>query len=772
MKQPTPPRENVAAADTTPEPAVFVCAADGTVLAAGAGSERLTGRPPEALSGAPISRVLLLVKPDRWPDILSGRAAGAAVVSGRQTHAHGDAKPLCVIGVPLILDGEPRVVVAAGLQCGAACIEDVLRASEAKYRALFEGSGDAVFLMSDRFVDCNQRAAEMLGCPREAVLGRPPADFSPERQPDGRLSTEAEAAHIAAALRGRAERFPWRHVRPDGSLVDVDVTLTSVEVGGQRLLQAMVRDVTAQRQAEAAMHASEERYRRLFNTSRDGIAIAALDGTFEDANAAFLDLLGYTLEELRRLPAAALTPPTWAELETSTIRPRLLEQGFVDDYEREFIRRDGQAVSVLVRSWLIRDDAGRPARVASVIRDLSALRRSEEEKRQLESQLVRAQRMEAVGQIAGGLAHDFNNVLTAILGNAELLRSQLDPRAAADASRLAQVEQIEQAAQRAALLTRQMLAFSRHQSAARQAVNVNHVVGELEPMLRRVITERIELELSLAPNLGIVQADPAQLEQVIMNLVVNARDAMPDGGRLVIETANVFLDAPAAASRSDARPGPHVLLVVRDTGCGMSAEVLDRIFEPFFTTKPVGQGTGLGLSTVFGIVRNLGGHIMVFSEVGRGSAFEVHLPAEPSSPAPPAPPPGDERSLTGSETILVCEDDETVRELTVRFLRSAGYTVLAAASADDALADYECSVRRISLLVTDVVMPGRSGPELVAELRARDPGLRTLYISGYAAADHGSREQPIRSEHLLEKPFSRRVLLERVRDVLSGPPQQ
>lgn len=503
----------------------------------------------------------------------------------------------------------------------------------------------------------------------------------------------------------------------------------------------------------------------LFDASRDGIAFTSLDGRILDANPAFQQMLGYSLEELRQLRYQDFTPPRWADMEAAIVRDQILVRGYADDYEKEYIHRDGTVFAVQIRAWLVRDAEGRPQCMAGFARDISGERRAERERRQLESELLHARRMEAIGQLAGGVAHDFNNILTAILGAAELLRAHFDPRRAEDASRLVYLDQIEAAGQRAASLTRQMLSFSRRQARERELLDLNVLIAELEPLLRRIIPENIAIELALSHEPVRIVADPSQIEQSVLNLCVNARDAMPDGGRITIATTHVVLDETYALAHSGARPGPHAVLTVRDTGCGMSREVLDHIFEPFFTTKPAGHGTGLGLATVFGIVNALDGHIRASSEVGRGSTFEILIPmASPGPPRTAAAVPADDMALTGTETVLVCEDDDTVRDVCSRFLRNAGYNVMTASSAEEALRMVGRSVGRIDLLVTDVVMPGMSGHKLAQTLAASHPELKSVFISGYPGADSPGSERL----DVLEKPFGRRVLLKRVRAALDA----
>jgi CheY-like chemotaxis protein len=372
--------------------------------------------------------------------------------------------------------------------------------------------------------------------------------------------------------------------------------------------------------------------------------------------------------------------------------------------------------------------------------------------------------MEAVGTLAGGIAHDFNNLLTVIQGYGQLLAERLKD----NAELAAEVKQIEDAAQRAAALTRQLLAFSRRQVLKPKVLDLNSVVTGMDRMLRRVIGEDIELVTKTAADLGQVQADPGQVEQVIMNLAVNARDAMPEGGKLIFETRNVELDDAYAREHMGARPGQYAMLAVTDTGVGMDAQTQAHIFEPFFTTKELGRGTGLGLSTVYGIVKQSGGYITVYSEPGRGSTFKIYLPRALQPAAAASAAARVEQKARGTETILLLEDDHGLRELAVRVLRTSGYTVLEAANGEQAERVCREHAGEIHLLLTDVVMPGQSGPEVARRLSPLRPAMKVLYISGYAPNAIVEQGTLGPGAAFLHKPFTPSALLEKVQQVLES----
>jgi two-component system, cell cycle sensor histidine kinase and response regulator CckA len=413
-------------------------------------------------------------------------------------------------------------------------------------------------------------------------------------------------------------------------------------------------------------------------------------------------------------------------------------------------------------------------RLGPAVRRALELRHALDDAKRLEQQFFQAQKMEAVGRLAGGVAHDFNNLLTAILGSTDLLLETLP----ADHPGREEALETRKAALRAADLTRQLLAFSRQQVLAPRVLSLNGVVADMDKMLRRLIGEDVELHTVLAEDLSAVRADPGQLEQVIVNLAVNARDAMPTGGKLTIETTNVTLDEPYAMAPTVVVPGAYVMLAVSDTGTGMDAATQTRVFEPFFTTKPKGRGTGLGLATVYGIVKQSGGYIWVYSEPGRGTTFKIYLPRVDTPVEPPTAVPVDTGSLRGTETILLVEDQEEVRKVTRRMLETRGYTVLVAASGQEALRVGEALQGRrradepkgpIDLLVTDVVMPGMSGREVALLLAPSHPSMRVLYLSGYtdeSIVHHGMLEPGIA---FLQKPFTAEALARKVHEVLNSP---
>jgi PAS domain S-box-containing protein len=495
---------------------------------------------------------------------------------------------------------------------------------------------------------------------------------------------------------------------------------------------------------------SEARYRAIVEAEPQCVKVLAPDGTLLEMNPAGLRMIeADSLEQVRGALLTALVVPehraAFQELHRSVMA------GGSGSLEFEIVGLKGGRRWLETHAVPLKDRQGRVSALLGITADITT-------RRALEDRLRQAQKMEAVGQLAGGIAHDFNNLLTAILSSADLLEADL----AADDPRRADVAAIRQAAERAAQLTRQLLAFSRQQILQPTLLDLNLLVARLEGLLRRVIPEHVHLETRLAENPALVYADPSQLEQVILNLVVNARDAMPEGGSIGIETELVTLDAGFVAAHPGSTAGPHVRLAVSDTGCGMDPATLARIFEPFFTTKAPGQGTGLGLAVVYGIVKQSGGYIGVESEPGRGSRFQIYLPEAAGSPAP-SEAQREPQDLFGSETVLVVEDDPGVRRLARRSLQRYGYRVLEAANGREAVQVARHHQGPIHLLLTDWVMPEMGGRRSAEQILLDRPELRVLYMSGYPGDEGTQGLGPF-----LEKPFTPEVLARKVREVLDA----
>jgi PAS domain S-box-containing protein len=518
-------------------------------------------------------------------------------------------------------------------------------------------------------------------------------------------------------------------------------------------MAAVSRDLTERKVVENALRVSEDKFSKAFQISPDAVNLNRLgDGTYVEVNEGFCRTMGYTPEEVVGKTSTELKIWDRPSDRVQLVR-RLGTEGEVRNLEAKFRKKDGSIVTGLM-SARIMEVHGEPC-ILSITRDIT-------ERSRLEEQLRQAQKMEAVGRLAGGIAHDFNNLLTAIIGYSDVLLSRVGPADPAAEDLLA----IQKAGESAAALTRQLLAFSRKQVMDLRPVSLNGLVAQTEVMLRRVIGETVALRTTLDPDLWTVRADGNQIQQVLMNLAINARDAMPGGGSLTIETWNAVIASDAAARPPDCAPGPYVVLAVRDTGHGMDEETAGKIFEPFFTTKGVGKGTGLGLSMAHGIIRQSGGFIEVSTARDRGTAFLVYLPRVEDAVEANAAPVISTDTKGGGETVLLAEDSDVVRCYIVEILELGGYKVLEAASGEDALQVAEDHAGALDLLVTDMVMPGIGGAELAARLGTARPGIKVLFISGYPEYSSGKHRLLKPGAPFLGKPFRARVLLDKVREIL------
>jgi PAS domain S-box-containing protein len=777
--------------------------------------------------------------------------------------------------------GDQIAVALAQRQAQAA-----LQASETRFKAIFDSAGVAIGLADPQswWIQINRAFERMTGYTAEELCHLSRRLTHPEDVP----GLEERRRRVRDGLED-SYRVEKRYLRKDGSTLWMDLSVNAIRGENRELISMVVAgvDITERKQAEEALRSSELKYRRLYESMTDAFAATDMEGHIREFNPAYQAMLGYEDEELRRLTYRDLTPETWHAIEDRIVAEQVLPKGYSGVYEKEYRRRDGTVFPVELKTALIRDDAGRPAGMWAIVRDITERKRAEEavqqsegrlrraqaighvgnweidlpprriwaseeafriygiertseflpldyvqqrvfpedrpgmdmalrdlvagardydvqfrirrvsdgevrflhskaerivdetgtlvkvagviqdltERKLLEDQLRQAQKMEAVGQLAGGVAHDFNNILAATMMRLGLLQS--DPDLTSDTR--AALRELEGDVRRAASLTRQLLIFSRRQAMQVKRLDLNEVLSNLLKMLRRLLGEHIDLLFQGGGTSLSVEADAGMMEQVVMNLCVNARDAMPGGGRLTLGTRRLDIDAESAKANPEARPGPFVCLTVTDTGTGMDEATMRHVFEPFFTTKEVGKGTGLGLATVYGIVKQHQGWVEVDSTVGKGSTFRVYLPAS----AGPAT--GEESSVTindvrgGTETILLVEDEATLRRMAALSLKKRGYTVLEAANGVEALKLWAEQQERVDLLLTDMVMPeGVTGLDLAGRLRKDKAALKVIVSSGYSADMATQDVLKERRIRFLPKPYEGATLLKVVRDCLDG----
>ncbi len=630
-------------------------------------------------------------------------------------------------------------------------MESAKQESEGRYRAVFENAAVGIDVMDadGRIIQVNRSLALMLGYREDELLNRTFLDIThPE-------DVEASKNRYQQMMRGEVDsyRIEKRYIRKDGRVIWVDVSVSPVRTSGGAHVAviAVITDITRRKEAEAA----RERLVSAIEQAAEAAIITDVAGDIQYVNPAFEKITGYTREE------------------AVGRNPRILKSG---EHDREFYRemwntikggevwsgrlvnrrKDGRLYHEEATISPLKDPSGRIVNFVSMKRDIT-------ENLELSKQLVQAQKMEAVGTLAGGVAHDFNNILQVALGYSEMVLADEDlPQ-----SIKADVQKIYESAMRGADLVQRLLAFSKKMEIKPRPLNLNRRIDEIQKMLARTLPKMISIELILAEDLAAINADPTQMDQILMNLSVNARDSMPEGGKLTIETANVILDEEYARTHLNAKPGPYVLLMVTDTGVGMDRATLEHIFEPFFTTKETGKGTGLGLSMVHGIVQQHGGHIRCYSEPGQGTTFRIHFPALVSQEQLPE---ATVRTMPrgGSETILLVDDDEVVRDFGARILTKAGYTVLTASNGREALGVYQARQDKTDLVILDLIMPEMGGKQCMEALLNLDPSVKVVIASGYSGDGHTKESLAAGAKGVVGKPYDIRRVLEVVRQSLDA----
>ncbi|OPY88878.1 MAG: Blue-light-activated protein [Syntrophus sp. PtaU1.Bin208] len=678
-------------------------------------------------------------EPDRWDRLMKGETFKFEWKAKRPND--GSVFDVEVALKRIDLDSGPVVLSNVRDIAKRKAAVAALRESEEKFRALVENSPDAILRLdrNHRYLYANAVTKEHTGIPPEEFLGKTFEDLG---FPEAICSQWHESVE-RIFLSGKVERS--QHQLPNGMWIDL-IRIPEKDASGQvKAVMSVARDITKSKENEIL-------FQSLFHSAPLSILVVNEHRIMTQANDNNYVTLGYRPEELigRNTRFLYFSDEDYREAGQS------LSSADFTPKEVRLRRKDGEpAWFLMTRSYL----NGRDASAGMIITSQDNTAR-----KALEEQLRQAHKMEAIGQLAGGVAHDFNNILQAILGYTQMILLSLEP----DDKNRGKLEQVAKAGEKAAVLIRQLLAFSRRQVLQLGPLDLNSTIEDLLKMLHRLIGEHIDLHLIPGTSLWTVNADRGQMEQVIINLCINARDAMPEGGRLSIETRNIQLDDDYCARNDWAKPGRYVQLSIMDSGCGMDLETKSKIFDPFFTTKDQGQGTGLGLATVYGIVRQHEGMIHVYSEPGKGSLFSIYLPVterteEETLEEPQEPAPG------GDETILLAEDDDPLRFLATEILKLAGYRVLAAVDGEDALRLYRDHAHEIDLLLTDVLMPKKSGRAVYEEIRAENPDIRCLFMSGYSENAVHTNFILDKGLHLIQKPFKAAHLLRLLRKELDRP---
>ena len=738
--------------------AMIVVEEDGRICLANSRIRDLFGYDPSEL----MDRDVEVLIPDRFRAAHDRKRAdftlvGGARRMGERDQIRGRTKAGVEIPIEISLSTidapEGRLVIAAIRDISDRVkADEELRQSESRFRALLGHPNLGILVRSrETILYCNQAFAEIYGYEDpDAILALPSVTSLESDNDRPRIQAMREARQAGQEV---PDRYEFQGLRKDGSSVWLENRVHQITWDNEVVFLTATIDITDRKRAEAARKESEDRYRRLSDLSPVGIFRTDAKGNCIYVNERWQVFSGLTAEQARG--------QGWIEALHPDDREKIFEQWYrsaeTDDLfqaEYRFLKPDGQIVWLYGQSSAERDADNNITGYIGALTDIT-------ERKHAEEQLAQAQRMEAVGQLTAGVAHDFNNMLAVILGNAELLEDEFganNPRLTA----------MSRGATRAANLTQRLLAFSRKQVLQPEIIDTNKLIADITDLLRRTLEEHIDIETVTGTGLWTCEVDPAQLENAVVNLALNARDAMPDGGKLTIETANTKLDDDYAAAQAEVTPGQYVMLAVTDTGFGMPPEVQDHVFEPFYTTKAVGAGSGLGLSMVHGFVKQSGGHVTIYSELGEGTTIKLYLPRSAETEAVERKPVSVEVPVARGETVLVVEDDPEVRTLAVALLSSLGYQIMEAATGAAALEQLG-TMTKVNLLLTDVVLPGgMNGRELAAEVEQRSPGIPVLYMSGYtedAITHHGRLEA---GAELLQKPFRKADLARAVRKALDG----
>jgi two-component system, cell cycle sensor histidine kinase and response regulator CckA len=735
--------------------AIFITDINGTIVYEnpafekiyGYSREEALGKTPRILKSGVLSQE---VYKQFWETLLAKKVVTGELINktkdGRLLNIDGSANP--------ILDKDGNITGFLAIQHDITerkLSEAALRESEERYRKLVEFSPDAIAIHSEgKIVFINVAGAKLLGAVNpEQLIGKSVMDFV-------HLDYQEIVREQIRQLREEGKNVSSveeKFIKLDGSVIDVEVTAIPFTYQGKPGIQIIVRDITDRKSAEEALKQSEEKYRTLIDNIQDGIFIIQ-DGKIQFANEAFAKVGEYTVEEVIEKDYRELVAPEDLEMVAERYQRRQAGEDVPHEYEFRMLHKNGRTrilVNMNVGLITYRD------RVASMgtVKDIT-------EKKRLESQLLRAQRMESIGTLASGIAHDINNVLTPIMLSQELLQEKLTDK---ESQRL--LNTIERSTKRGANLMKQVMSFSKGVEGERNALQVKGIISEIEKIAKETFPRNIKIRTDIPKDLWSVSGDATQLHQVIMNLCVNARDAMSDGGILSISAENIFIDEDYASMNAEAKIGPYIIITVSDTGTGIPPEIMDRIFEPFFTTKEHGKGTGLGLSISLGIVKSHGGFITVYSEVGAGTAFKVYLPAIPTIETLKA----EERQLelpTGhGESILVVDDEEQILEMTKKTLETHGYRVITANDGKEAIALYLQHGEEINLVLMDMMMPVMDGSASIRELCKVNPEIKIIAVSGLTEKDKLVKVDDVHVQAFLSKPYAAEKLLKTINDIIS-----
>ena len=729
---------------------------EGIITSWNSGAQHIFGYSPKEAIGRSITMLAPVDRPEEIPRMLECLKRGEVVDHFETVRLRKDGKEVQIeLTVSPIRDAMERIVGASTIGRDISvrkAAEKHLVQMEARYRGLLEAAPDAMVVVNHggEIVLLNVQAEKQFGYRRDELVGQKVKNIIPRGFAE-RLLMHGTGTPGDPVVPQMGTGIELHGRRKDGSEFPIEIMLSPLDTVDGILITAAIRNIAERKLRENDL----SRLAAVVESSQDAIVSLTSLGIIRTWNRGAERIFGYSAEEATGRSILFLSPPD-RSAEGSTLLERVARADRIEHFETIRVKKDGTQIHVALTFSPIKDSDGRVVGVSSVARDVT-------ESKHMEAMLRQSQKMEAVGQLAGGVAHDFNNLLGVILGYTGLMLDRLG----LDDPQRKSIEEIQKAGDRAALLTRQLLAFSRKQVLQPKVIDLNAVVAGAEKLLQRLIGENIELRAVLNPELCRVKADPGQIEQIIMNLAVNARDAMPSGGKLTIETSNMEFDEAYTAQHPSTRTGPHVMLAVTDTGCGMDAETKAHMFEPFFTTKEFGKGTGLGLSTVYGIVKQSGGSVWVYTEPGLGTSFKIYLACVDA--VPEIEPPNDKvmNVVAGSQTILIVEDDPALLQVTHRSLEEVGYAILEARSSKEAIDISESHTGPIHLMVTDVVLPGMSGVKLAAYLSAQRPEMKVLYVSGYTndtVFHHGVLEPGLA---FLQKPFSARTLARRVGEVLA-----